>query len=236
MSTSSSSRSSRRNRKIAAVAAGLLVVGVGATYTLASWNDSEWVWGGADGDPGIGTSTFEVQQNTDPALAAGAWTDEETPAGGELQFTVNPTAMVPDSPIYAPVSLRTVAGSIAGDVTLQGATPNPDFTSGTAPTSPELWAAMRVSVYTSSAPTAPNCTPAAFDTSGWGTAITDLSNVNLNTIAGASQNLPAGATSTDPGAAQHYCFVLTLPGSTANIDDLQGKTIAPMWKFESVSN
>ncbi|HLS48570.1 MAG TPA: SipW-dependent-type signal peptide-containing protein [Actinomycetaceae bacterium] len=52
---------SQRTRKIVALSAAGTVLAVGAISTLAAWNDSEWVWGGANsqGDP-IGTSTFNV--------------------------------------------------------------------------------------------------------------------------------------------------------------------------------
>ena len=52
-------------RKVMAVAAAGLVLGVGASVTLAAWTDTEWVFGGnGAGGPGVGTSTFEVQQST----------------------------------------------------------------------------------------------------------------------------------------------------------------------------
>lgn len=115
-----SRRINRRTRKIAALTGGLLVVGIGATYTLASWNDSEWVWGGASGGPGIGTSGFEIEQNT-VASGAAVWVDEESNPGGALTFTPGALALSPGDSVYAPVSLRTKAGSLGGDVTLQGA-------------------------------------------------------------------------------------------------------------------
>lgn len=110
---------SRRNRKVAAIAAGMLVVGVGATYTLASWTDSEWVWGGADGTPGIGTSSFNIEQNTSASLADEEWTDAPTNSGGSLTFQLNPTGLTPGDSIYAPVALRAGADSVQGEVTLK---------------------------------------------------------------------------------------------------------------------
>src|SRR5690625_4612043 len=111
---------SRRNRKIGALTAGAAIVAVGATYTLASWNDSEWVWAGLDESPGIGTSSFNVQQNTTPG-AAGEFQDFETNPGGGLQFSAGALSLGPGHTVYAPVALRTAADSTAGSVTLRGA-------------------------------------------------------------------------------------------------------------------
>ena len=93
---------STRRRKIAAIAAGALVVGVGATYTLATWNDSEWVWGGANNTPGVGTGEFEVQQNaTSPFSDTGAdWADRETNPGGGLTFSAGALSLSPGDTIY----------------------------------------------------------------------------------------------------------------------------------------
>lgn len=113
---------SRQGRKIAALSAGLLVIGVGATYTLASWTDSEWVWGGAEGEAGIGTSEFNVQQNTTLPFADGDddenWVDRASNPGDELTFSTGALSLTPGDTIYAPVSLRSAAGSIAGTLTL----------------------------------------------------------------------------------------------------------------------
>ena len=234
--------SSRRARKIAAIAAGILVVGVAATYTLASWTDSEWVWGGANGAPGVGTSSFDVEQFTE-----NSWHDDETNPGGALNFTTDALALTPGDTVYAPMSLRTKVGSIGGIVTLAGAvdaviTP----TASDAPGDP-LWEAIRLSVYTSADATAPACDAAIFDASDW-TSVAGLSSASLSDGATAStgEQTLAAATTTDPGAPQHYCFVINLPtdaetsfnptGSNDPADTLQGRTIAPAWEFKAVSN
>lgn len=229
------SRNSRRTRKIAAVAAGALVVGLGAAYTLASWNDSEWVWGGADGDAGIGTERFEVEQFTE-----GTWHDDETNPGGALDFTAAALALTPGDTVYAPMSLRTKTNSIGGTVELQGAV----AASGIAVTDPgdALWNAVTLSVYTSSAGTAPSCAAAAITAGDWA-AVPGIGASPLGTGAapGTGAQTLAAATTTDPGAPQHYCFVIGLPenaqtvAETAGVD-LQGRTIAPAWEFAAESN
>jgi len=222
---------SRKTRKIAAIAAGALVIGVGATYTLAAWNDAEWVWGGTangSGDPGVGTSTFEVVQNTSSPFdnAAGNWANRESNPGGALQFTVNALTLSPGDVTYAPVALRTVTDSLAADVTLQ---PAVAATGAPAPQNDaDLFAAIRVTVYTAAGATPPSACTAGFTGTGW-TQI--LVNQPLATVATSSQQLSANG-----GSTQHYCFALTLPTSTPGIDALQGKKISPAWRFEGVSS
>lgn len=227
---------SRRNRKIAAIAAGLLVVGVGATYTLASWTDSEWVWGGANGnEPGVGTERFDVEQ-----LTEGTWHDDETNPGGALDFTAAALALTPGDTVFAPMSLRTKTNSIGGTVELQGAEKATGIT--TVDAADALWNAVNLSVYTSDAATAPTCDPATVATASW-TAVPGITAAPLGTGATpttGAQTL-AAATTTAPGAEQHYCFVINLPADaqqtaeTAGID-LQGRTIAPAWEFAAESN
>lgn len=223
--------SSATKRKIAAIAAGALVVGIGATYTLASWTDSEWVWGGASGNtPGVGTDIFEVQQDTSSAFANSAWDDRETNPGEALTFSAGQLSLSPGDTIYAPVALRTTAPSVEGTVTLRAAVAATGVAVNDA--SGALWNAIDVAVYTQKAATTPftrlgNCDASvATDTTNW-TQVTGI--IDLSTAASVTQTLDAGATS-----VQHYCFVLTLP--TGSPDSLQGRTIAPAWEFRSVSN
>lgn len=228
---STSRLGSRRNRRIAAIAAGVLVIGVGATYTLASWTDSEWVWGGAGNAPGIGTSEFEVEQNrSTPFSNAASWENQETNPGGGLTFTVGALALTPGDSVYAPVALRTAPNSVEAQVQLNGAVAATGVTvddDGGA-----LWDAIRVSVYTETtddetsefAPSA-TCNADIASASGW-TKIVD--GQPLNTAASAAQTLDA-----DSGSVQHYCFEVTLPAGSP--DTLQGRTIAPAWEFASES-
>lgn len=223
---------SLRTRKIAVLAAGVLVVGLGATYTLASWTDSEWVFGGAKGNPntpGIGTSTFNVQQNTSTDLSTG-WVDEPDNPGGALTFGLDALSLAPGDTIFAPVSLRTVAGSVAGNVTLQRAVTASGVT--TNDTNGALWDAIRATVYTSNAASAPSCSSADFDSADWDDRVID--DQVLATTAQDGQSLPAGAGGA-AGEPQHYCFTLTLPKNAPNVNSLQGRTIAPAWEFKAVS-
>ncbi|MHA3684118.1 SipW-dependent-type signal peptide-containing protein [Leucobacter sp. HY1908] len=230
--------SSRRTRKIAAIAAGILVVGVAATYTLASWTDSEWVWGGADGDA-VGTSKFEVEQFTE-----GDWHQDETNPGGALDFTAAAQALAPGDTVYAPVSLRTVTGSVGGDVTLQGAVQSASATAGADAPGVGLWSAVNLTVHTSAATVAPDCTSAAFTAGDW-TEVPGVSAASLSAGATPTTGVQtlAAATTALPGAPQHYCFVINLPTDAETTFQqansgmtLQGRTIAPAWEFAAESN
>lgn len=222
---------SSTKRKIAAIAAGALVVGIGATYTLASWTDSEWVWGGTAGnDPGVGTSTFEVQQDTSSTFSNAAWADRETNPGGALTFSTGQLSLSPGDTVYAPVALRTTGASVAGTVTLKAAVAAAGITPND--TGGALWNAIDVEVHTQKTSSSPftragNCDAStAADTTNW-TKVTGVS--DLTTAASLTQSLDAAS-----GSVQHYCFALTLPAGSP--DSLQGRTIAPAWEFASSSN
>lgn len=226
MSQPSATRSRTTRTRIFALLAGGLVIGVGATATLATWSDNEWVFGGATGNnPGLGTSSFEVQQNR-----GAGWQDIETAPGGILTFTGTPLALSPGETVYTQVSLQTTAGTTdAGTLALLNAIPAP----APVPTSdPALWNALDLRVVVTptlgTAP-APTCgattftsgtpdfvlgaagTPSDFDTDGTGTEA--LLAASANTF--------------------HYCFEITLP--TGSSDTLQGLRVAPAWQFHAES-
>lgn len=233
---------SSKKRKIAAIAAGVLVIGIGATYTLASWTDSEWVWGGTGNTPGVGTSKFEVQQNVTAPFndLAANWANRENNPGGGLTFTTGALALAPNTTIYAPVALRTITQSAGATVTLQKAvtaTLTPPYSAATSDPNTDLWKSIKVSVYTQSVTSpivAPPATCDAANIAAWGTPIAGIT--SLDTTATATQSLSGNA-----GSTQHYCFVLQLPGTlqpgltATSLDDLQGRTIAPAWEFKSIS-
>jgi len=218
-------------RKIFALAAGGAVLGLGVSATLAAWTDTEWVFGGnGTGGPGIGTSTFEVQQNTVPPFDTGTWTDEEENPGGEIVFSLGALALSPGDAAYAPVALRTSLTSVAGDVELQPAVP----AAGVTVTDPDelLLAALAVRVVTDDV--AFTCDATAF--SGAPGAPEVIADGPLLTSGGtAAQSLLAEADST-----QYYCFEVSLPdpfvpaaGST--VEDYMGLSAAPAWQFAATS-
>lgn len=218
--TQSTARSTRG--KIFALLSGGLILGLGATATLASWNDSEWVFGGVDSTTsGVGTSTFEVQQNRGTG-----WGDFETSPGGALLITAPTGGLTPGDAAYTQVSLRTTSASVAGDLVLLAATtaPTPAF----AASSTLLWDAIQLRVVATTG------TPGTCDLAAFGAGATYV----IGSFAsGAAMSTPGSTTALSLSAAsgnqQNYCFQMLLP--TGSSDLLQGTGISPVWEFYAVS-
>lgn len=87
-----------RSRKVKALLAGGLVLGVGAAVTLAAWTDQEW----AQGDFGAGS--FNVQGSTDGEN----FTDHESEAGAaNLSFDLTGgDNLTPGDTVAAPFVMR----------------------------------------------------------------------------------------------------------------------------------
>ncbi|QCR44406.1 acyl-CoA dehydrogenase [Curtobacterium sp. SGAir0471] len=225
MSGQSSAPASRRTKVAALVAGGALVVG-GVGYTLASWTDTEWVFGGnGTGGPGIATSTFEVEQNVTGALDTG-WTQAETAPGQEMTFTPDAIALSPGDTTYASVVLRTTQDSIAGTVRLSAVRSMP-VASGPA-NAGLLWEALDVRV----AATAPQTACAA---STFATATVVADGPLATSVASTAQRL--GAANTSP---QRYCFEISLPQTPrmptgVPVEALQGLAVTPAWEFSAES-
>lgn len=219
-----------RRTKTMAILSGGLVLGLGITATLAAWTDSEWVFGGdADGTgPGLGTSTFEVEQNVSSPYDAAEFAQDETNPGQDLTFTAGALALTPGTSVYAPVALRTVAGSVAGTVVLQDSEPAVGAGLAAVDAGGALLGALTLRVAVSTTPTA--CDAAAFTTGDL------VASGPLATAEGTvAQSLAAAG-----GDAQFYCFEITLPETPTlpagvTLDDLQGRTVTPAWEFLSTS-
>lgn len=223
-------RTTRRRKMLALVAAGT-AVGVATLGTLATWNDNEWVHGGANGgtdDPGVGTSTFDVWQNratTPPAAAGTGWDDQETNPGGALTFSIDPSALSPGDVMYAPVALQTKADSVAGTLALQPAVPAPAPNTAV-DAGDALWNALELSVSVTDTQANAACNAASFTTN----------TVLLNGATGLG-SAPSAATqpvSADRGNVQYYCFRIELPEGSP--DTLQGRKVFPAWRFAAVSS
>lgn len=94
----------QRRRKIQALAAGGLVLGVGASATLAAWTDHQTTAGE------FTTGQFALEANTHGT----EWTNSN-----EMQF--EDVALAPGQSVYAPVVLRSSADTtVEGTVTVSG--------------------------------------------------------------------------------------------------------------------
>ena len=215
--------------KIMAILAGGAIIGLGTTATLAAWTDTEWVFGGnAAGDgPGLGTSNFEVEQ--DVSAGARPFVQDETNPGQALTFGLDALSLELGQSVYAPVALRTVAGSGAGDLTLQPAVPADATVITTNDTNNVLWNALQVRVWASA--TSFTCTTAP--DAATATLVTD-GPLNAPPVS-TTQSLAANT-----GNTMYYCFEVTLPTPVtpqeiADAELLQGRGIAPAWEFSAVS-
>ncbi len=94
-----------RRRKVRAVLAGGLVLGVGAVVTLANWNDSEFAL--ADWDSG----SFNLEGSID-----GTTFDEHPTAAqaGALSFDIRATNLAPGDSVSAPFAIRLDGSSTYG--------------------------------------------------------------------------------------------------------------------------
>lgn len=215
-------------KKIFAVLASGLVLGIGGTMTLASWTDTEWAFGGAGTASGIGTSTFSIDQNADnPFLASSAFANHPTNPGNALSFTLGSLALTPGDAVYAPVALTNSAASVAGSLVLQPAVIATGVTISDAGSLLSSALHLSIGVQSTNSGVVPfTCNAAGF--ASFTPIQTDLTGLFTARTA-TTEALPSGGSQ-----VQHYCFKITLPlgASTA----LQGRTTAPAWQFIGTSN
>lgn len=198
-----------RSRRIRAILAGGLVFGLGATATLAAWNDSEF-----------GSGTFTAGSfGIEGAVGTGGFGEHGAATPAALSFTVPVSAMVPGATVYALFRVRTVAGSVKGQVTMAADAANAAGAPG------DLGPSLRYSVYaiagtvcdSSTATTGTQIVAPTSPLTAGGPAVMPL-------VAGA-----AGAA----GAPVNYCFAVTLPLDASN--NAQGDTVTAKWSFDAVS-
>ena len=212
-----------------AILAGGAVLGLGSTATLAAWTDTEWVFAGNGNDAGIGTSLFEVEQNVIAPFDTTGFVQDETNPGQALTFAPGALTLTPGDSVYAPVALRTVDGSVAGDITLEPAVPAAGVTVVDADGA--LWNYLTVRVWVSETVFSCDANTVA------STSIVQIASGALGTSGGtATQTLSAASANT-----QYYCFSITLPepidaDAARAVAVLQGRTVAPAWEFSAVSN
>lgn len=97
---------SRRSGRVRALLAGGLVLGVGASVTLAAWNDSEYASGS------LTAGTFQLEGSTDGVDFSAS--DSSSPHS--LSFSPASEPLFPGSTRYALFSVRSAEASLGGDV------------------------------------------------------------------------------------------------------------------------
>lgn len=90
-----------KSRKARALLAGGVVLGVGASMTLAAWSDSEWASGS------FGTGGFTFQGSTDGT----DFSEHPDSPGATLDFSMNPAAMTPGDSVTATYWVKATGAS-----------------------------------------------------------------------------------------------------------------------------
>ncbi|MCZ7418629.1 MULTISPECIES: SipW-dependent-type signal peptide-containing protein [unclassified Micromonospora] len=191
----------KSRRKLKAVLAGGLTLGLGATITLAAWNDSEYASGT------FTAGSFSIEGSTDGTTYA------EHPTAGtaaSLAFSTGFDNISPGEVVAAPFAVRlTATTTYDATVTVASATPAPPAFVGltygiaTVPTFGDC----------SATPTTPTWIVAE------GTA--------LDSVAGAVPfSLTQGTPPTTPGAPAFLCFVVT-----ADSGLVQGTSVTETWQL-----
>nr|WP_314841213.1 SipW-dependent-type signal peptide-containing protein [uncultured Microbacterium sp.] len=197
-----------KRRKVLAVLAGGLVLGVGAAVTLAAWNDSEFATGT------FTAGSFNIEGSTTSATTGYA---EHNTAGTAatlaFQLPAVASSMSPGDVVYAPFWVR------LSSTTTNNATLIPTgVTAGTGGNEANL-------SYTVTA-IAPGATCGAGAT---GTPVATGSSLSTQT-GPASVPLAKGATAGTAGTAVQLCFAVTA-GSALT----QGAPATATWQFTATS-
>lgn len=211
-SPSDQTRTDRR-RKIRALLAGGLVLGVGAAVTLAVWTDN--VFGKAQ----FTAENWNVQGDFSTG-GTGAWDEYDTVGtAGTFAYTTGFATMSPNTTVYAPVALRVGTGTTQG-----GAYPARVTLNGATPVTGPLATALRYRVV--QGVTAANCNAA---TLGAGTDV-----VAPNSPLGTGSAADAITLAAD-GTPTSLCFAVTLPQNVAP-NTVAGTTTGPItWQFAATA-
>ncbi|WP_345440477.1 SipW-dependent-type signal peptide-containing protein [Microbacterium gilvum] len=201
-----------RRRKVFAVLAGGLVLGVGAAVTLAAWNDSEFVTGD------FAAGAFNLEGST---TGADAGYDEHPDAASAADLVFDLPAdlvdnLAPEDTVYAPFWVRlddttTTAATLVADSTVAGTGAN----------------AANLSYTVYEIPAAGTC-----DAATVAAAPVVASGATLTAITvGDSVDLAIGTTAGEAGAPAQLCFEVT-----AGADLVESETATATWSFTATSN
>ena len=208
----------RLGLKIRAILAGGLALGVGATVTLAAWNDSEYA------TTTVTASTFTIVGNMSGQTGGTAFTEHDTTGtAGTVTYSPAVTGMSPGTVSYGTVAIQTSAATnVAGSVIVQQ--------SGTAP-STALAGALRYAIRV--APSQAACAEALFTaTAPTGTVIVPNATAFSTGVVTAGQT--AQPLSAAAGSTVFYCVRIELP--TGSLSSLQGGTATVAWQFLATSS
>lgn len=192
-----------------ALLAGALVLGAGATATLAAWTDQE------NAKATITAGTFALES----LVSGGSWTDTTAPAQ-PVVLPLAATGMMPGTSKAAWIQIRTKAGSGAGTVNLSGVTLATTPADPTVDPNKTFGDALTVRIGTVA--TTGDCVPP------WtGGSVAN----KVGVLPGGLAPVAVGANS---ASVAIYCVVITLPANAANA--AQGGSVTPTWAFTGTSS
>jgi len=206
----------RLGLKIRAILAGGLALGVGATMTLAAWNDSEF------SSTTVTASRFDIVGDTSGQTGGTAFTEHATVEGaGVVTYSPAAMGMSPGTVSFGTVAIRTTADTnVAGTVVVQQA--------GSAP-STELAAALRYAIR--AIPGGASCNAALFSNAS--AAVVVPNGTPFSTAIA-----PAGQVAQPLSAAGAntvtYCVRIELPAGAPST--LQGGAVIAYWQFLATSS
>ena len=197
-----------RRRKVAAVLAGGLVLGVGTMATLASWNDSEFA------SATFTAGQFALESAVDAPGAT--WVDHSVTPGA-LTFSLPVGNLTPTDVVAAPFAVRLAAGTTNdAQVTLVASTAAGDI-------APNLTYEV---IKTTAANSCTTATAATDDNTAVVPANTAVDAVTGNT----PFNINMGSPTSTAGAPAYLCFKVTAKSSLVQ---LQSGTVT--WQLQAVS-
>ncbi|MFC6354636.1 SipW-dependent-type signal peptide-containing protein [Luethyella okanaganae] len=193
--------------RLRAVLAGALVLGVGATLTMAAWTDTEYASGS------FAASTFSTESMT----ATTSWGSHDTAPGAAL-LAFNASAMSPGASAFAWVNVRTTSPTtVSGTITLDSVAPSGALV-------PALeYRAVRTAATTT------NCDSTAFT---GGTFIAGGASTYI--AAGSVPASPVSSPLAAAGGEVRFCFEVRVIASAANT--FQGTTATLVWKLGATSS
>lgn len=202
---SAASGKTTARRRVQAVLAGGLVLGVGAAVTLASWNDSEF----ADGI--FGSAAFNLEGSTDGET----YTDHASAdAAATLDFSAD--NMTPGQTVHTPFWVR-----LDPDTTVDGTIEAAD---GIGITTSEGTNTANLSYEVTA-------DPDSCDAAGAATGATVASGADLSTGVGSTSTIDLAAGDGSAGAPVQLCFAVT----AAEEEFAQGDTTEVTWEVLATS-
>jgi len=200
-------RRRRRWRQARALLAGGIAFGIGASVTVAAWNDTE------SGTGEFRAGEFQLEANID-----GTW-------NATRQMTFTSGAMFPGAVTYAPVRLRTTPNTtVPGDMTVTGT----GRTSGSGAIADHL--EYRAVIQPVTGATHPTCGAGVFTTSAtyaFGSS-SSWQAMSAGVVSPVARRLDAAQ-----GSTLQYCFEVRLRSNAPN--SAQGTRAGYTWTWDATS-